>query len=220
MALRPDFAEAWSDLGEARKTLQDNAGALAAFERAVALAPDDSVAQTRLGSQYFAQGNAHPAVAHLQAAARLDPANQSTLYMLQRALRADGQDREADAVKQKLAELLRHKDQDDQHLVAGIQHNNRGADLEKGGDLRGALQEYRAALDLLPDHVGIRVNYAIALLRLGEWKEGLAELRDAARRAPSNAVLQAALEDALAQAPVEFGGRGRPPRVLNSGTKY
>lgn len=220
VALRPDFAEAWSDLGDARKTLLDSAGALAAFERAVALAPDDSVAQTRLGSQYLDEGKAHLAVAHLQEAARLDSTNQSTLYSLQRALREDGQAAQADAVKQKLAELLRNKDKEDQNLVAGIELNNQGASLEKAGDLRGALEKYRAALDLLPGHAGIRANLAIALLRLGQWKEGLAELRETVRRDPGNAVFQAALDDALAQAPVELGGMGRPPKVLNSGTKY
>ncbi len=218
--LRPDFAEAWSDLGDARKTLLDDAGALNAFERAVTLAPDDSVAQTRLGSFYFDQGKAHLAAEHLQIAARLDPSNQSTLYTLQRALRADGQERAADAVRQQLAGLLRDKDKNDQNMLAGIQRNNRGADLEKSGDLPGALKEYRAALDLLPGHVGIRVNYAIVLLRMGQWQDGLSELRDAVRRAPANAVLQAALDDALAQAPKEFGGRGLPPKVLQSGTKY
>ena len=218
--LRPDFAEAWSDLGDVRKTLLDDAGALAAFARAVELAPDDAVAQTRLGSQYLDGGNAHLAAAHLQEAARLDPTNQSTLYVLQRALRADGQNQPADAVKQKLAEMLRDKDKADQNLLAGIRRNNRGADLEKAGDLRGACEEYRAAVALVPGHVGIRVNLAVALLRLGQWKEGLAELREASRRAPGNAVIQAALEDATAQAPVEFGGRGRPPKDLNSGTKY
>jgi len=102
VTLRPDFAEAWSDLGDARKTLLDDAGALAAFERAVALAPDDAVAQTRLGSQYLDEGKAHLAVAHLQEAARLDPKNQSTLHSLQRALREDGQAAQADAIKRKL----------------------------------------------------------------------------------------------------------------------
>ncbi len=220
VALRPDFAEAWSDLGDALKTLRDDAGALAAFERAVALAPDDPVAQTRLGSQYFDAAQPHLAVDHLQQAARLDPTSQTTLYMLQRALRADGQNQQADAVKQSLAQLLRDKDRDDQHLLAALERNNRAVDMEKSGDLRGAAREYRAALDLLPTHVGIRANLAIALLRLGQWKDGLAELREAARRAPANAVLQAALDDALSHAPVEFGGRGQAPKVLHSGTKY
>ena len=54
------------------------------------------------------------------------------------------------------------------------------------------------------------MNFAIALLRLGQWKEGLAELREAVRREPDNAVLKAALDDALAKA----------PEGLKSGTKY
>ena len=143
-----------------------------------------------------------------------------SLYGLQRALREDGQEEQADAIKKKLAALLRDKDKDDQNLLAGIELNNRGADLEKAGDLRGALQKYRAALDLLPGHVGIRVNFAIALLRLGQWNQGLPELREAQRREPENAVIRAALDDALAQAPVEFGGMGRAKKVLSSGTKY
>ena len=218
--LRPDFAEAWSDLGEARKTLQDNNGALEALERAVSLAPDDAVAQTRLGSQYLNEDEAHLAVKHLQEAARLDPGNQSTLYLLQRALRRDGQPEQADLVKQRLAVLLRNKDKDDQNLVAAIELNNQGVELEKNGDITGALKDYRAALELMPNHVGMRVNLAIAMLRLGQWKEGLGELREAIRREPGNAVFQAALDDALSQAPVEFGGLGRPPKKLSAGTKY
>jgi tetratricopeptide (TPR) repeat protein len=220
VALQPDFAEAWSDLGDARKTLLDDAGALAAFEHAVALAPDDAVAQTRLGSAYLDADKAHLAAVHLEAAARLDPKNQSTLYMLQRALREDGQNDKADAVKQKLAELLRDKDRADQNMLAGIQLNNQGADLEKAGDLRGALEKYRAALKLLPDHVGIRTNFAIALLRLGQWQQGLAELREAIRREPDSATLKSALADALNQAPVEFGGRGKAGKMAKTGDKY
>jgi predicted Zn-dependent protease len=78
--------------------------------------------------------------------------------------------------------------------------NNKGSALEKAGDVRGALEKYRAALDLYPDHVGIRTNLAIALLKLGQWDQGLSQLREALRRDPGNAKLQAALADALAQA--------------------
>lgn len=220
VSLRPDFAEAWSDLGEARSTMGDDPGALAALERAVSIAPDDAVAQTRLGSQYLAQGKAHLAAAHLQEAVRRDPRNQSTLYSLQRALRADGQKQEAEAVKTRLAELLREKDRADQAFLAAIQLNNQGAELQKKGDLPGALEKYRAARALLPEHTGIQVNLAVVLLRLGQWKDGLGELREAVRREPSNALWRAALADALSQAPVEFGGLGRPPKALTNGTIY
>jgi protein O-GlcNAc transferase len=198
--LRPDFAEAWSDLGEARKNLSDAKGALAAFRRAVALSPEDPVAQARLGAYLLDTGAAHDAVEHLDVAVRLDPKNQSALNALQRALRRDGQAEPAEAAKKKLAELLRERDEADQKLVAALETNNRGAALEKAGDVRGALEKYRAALELLPEHVGIRVNLAVALLKLGNWQEGISQMRDALRRDPGNSEVQKALEDALAQA--------------------
>jgi protein O-GlcNAc transferase len=199
VALRPDFAEAWSDLGEARKLLFDDEDALAAFRKAVALSPEDAVAQTRLGSKLLDAGLTGEAVPHLQEAVRLDPKNQSALNALLLALRRDGQAAQADAVKQRLTELLRERDQADQTHVAAIELNNRGAALEKAGDVRGALEKYRGALEMFPEHVGIRTNVAVALLKLGQWEEGLAQMREALRGDPGNAKLKAALADAEAQ---------------------
>lgn len=68
------------------------------------------------------------------------------------------------------------------------------------GDIRGALERYRAALEIDPDHAGIRTNFAVALLKLGRWDEGIAQMREGLRRDPGNTGLQRGLEDALAQA--------------------
>jgi protein O-GlcNAc transferase len=201
VSLRPDFAEAWSDMGQARKALFDDAGALAAFERAVALSPDDAVAQTRLGSEYLHQDKAHAAVPHLRQAVSLNPENQTALYSLQTALREDGQVEQAQAAKQRLVELLRRRDQASENALQAVQLNNQGAGLEKAGSLRAALEKYRAALNLAPDHVGIRTNFGVALLRSGQWNEGIAELREALRRDPDNTVLKSALRDVVAKAP-------------------
>ena len=184
----------------ARKNLSDDDGALAAFRKAVELNPDDAVAETRLGSALLDRGEAHAAVPCLERAARLDPHDQSALNALQRALRQDGQVECADTVKKQLTELLRARDQADQNLVAATELNNRGAELEKNGDVRSALEKYRAAAKLRPQHVGIQINLAVALLKLGYWDEGIAQMRDALRRDPGNTELQKALEDALAQA--------------------
>jgi protein O-GlcNAc transferase len=200
VSLRPDFAEAWSDLGQARKALLDDAGAFAALERAVALSPDDAVAQTRLGSEYLHQAKAHEAVPHLRQAVRLNPENQTALYSLQTALREDGQVEQAQEAKRRLAELLQRK-HPNQNALQAVQLNNEGAALEKAGSLRAALEKYRAALNLDPEHVGIRTNLAITLLRLGQWSQGIAELREAVRRDPDNTMLTSALRDAVAKAP-------------------
>lgn len=82
-----------------------------------------------------------------------------------------------------------------------MQLNNQGAKLEKAGNLVDALEKYRAALELSPEHVGFRINFAAALLRLGQWSQGVAELREALRRDPDNGAVKAALHEALAHVP-------------------
>ena len=199
--LRPDLAEAWSDLGQTRKNLLDDKGALAAYKRAAELNPSDAVAQYRLGAEYLQQDQPHLAAEHLSQAYKLNPKDQSTLNALQSALRRDGKLQEANRIKAEFAQLLHGRDEADQNAVAAVRINNEGANLQKAGDLRGAMEKYREALRLNPDHNGIRVNYAVALLRLGMWTEGLTELHEASVREPGNALIQAALHDALAQAP-------------------
>ena len=170
--LRPDFAEAWSDLGQARKSALDSAGALAAEKRAVELNPGDAIAQYRLGAEYLRQEQPELAMEHLEQAYRLNPEDQSTLNALHNALRLNGKTEEANRIKQKLTELLRKRDQANANALKAVKLNNEGAGLEKAGDLRGALDRYRQALDLYPTHVPIRVNYAVALLRFGAMDGG------------------------------------------------
>jgi len=203
VALDPSLAEAWSDLGMARKLLLNDRGALAAFQRAVHLDADDAVAQYRLGAEYLRQDKPADAVGPLQEAYRVNPEDQSTLNSLQIALRRSGRNDEAEKIKAQLAGVLRKRDQFSQDALNAVRINNEGAALEKTGDFRAAVDKYRQALGLYPQHVGIRVNYAVALLRLGQWTEGLTELREALNRDPGNAHIKAVLDDALAQAPVK-----------------
>jgi tetratricopeptide (TPR) repeat protein len=201
VTMRPGFPQAWSDLGEARKTLLDDNAALAAFTRAVELAPNDAVAQYRLGAEYLDMNKPHIAVQHLEIAYRLSPEDQSTLNALQSALRQDNRASEADEIKQKLAELLLMKDRANQNALAATNLNNEGARLEHAGDLPGALKKYQAAVELAPKNVPMLVNYAVALLRLGKWTDGLNELHAALLMDPSNVKIQEAMKEALAQAP-------------------
>jgi predicted Zn-dependent protease len=91
--------------------------------------------------------------------------------------------------------------------------NNEGAVLEKAGNLQEAMEKYRTALTLDPGHIGIRTNFAAALLRLGQWSQGIGELREALRRDPGNHSLQQALEEALSHAPagIEVVGAEKRP---------
>jgi tetratricopeptide (TPR) repeat protein len=201
LSIRSDFPEAWSDLGEARKSLLDDAGATTAFERAVKLNANDPVAQYRLGDEYLKQNRVHLAALHLEQAYSLAPDDQSILNAFQHALRRDGRAEEAGNVKRKLAEILRARDESTRNELRATQANNEGAQLQKDGNLQAAVEKYRAALALNTQSVPIRVNLAIVLLRLGEWTDGLNTLHDALLRDVSNAKIRAALKDAVAQAP-------------------
>lgn len=199
--LQPALAEAWSDLGELYRVKLNAAEALTSFEHAVQLNPRDSVAQYRLGSEYLRRNQMPVALNHLEAAYNLAPTDQSTLNALQSAYRQAGRSDDALRIKQELAVALRMRDKKSQANLNALKLNNQGAELEHSGDMVAALDKYREALNLAPDHNGIRVNYATALLRLGHWTEGLTELHEALKNDPQNLNLQVAMKDALSQAP-------------------
>ena len=199
--LKPDLAAAWSDLGQALKGQQDDAGAFAAFERAAKLDPHDASAQARLGAEYLHRHQPREAVIHLQKALEVNPTDQTALFNLQMALREDGREEEALSVKARLAAIIRNKDQAMQIDLDANRLNNEGVKRQQAGDVPGAIEKYRAAHELKPDNNLFRFNFAVMLLRAGRWKQGLAELHECLVREPDNPKVKAVWEDALRQAP-------------------
>jgi Flp pilus assembly protein TadD len=185
--LRPDYAEAWSDLGGMRRLALDHDGAVQALERAVALKPDDGLAQYRLGLLYMQDGRALRAATHLKRALYNAPDDRATLYNLMLALRRTRQFAAAKPIEARLAELQHQSDRATEVGLTATALNRDGIQLEKSGDIRGALAKYRTALDLDPTGFGFRLNYALALCRLNRWQEAVVELREVLRLDPDNA---------------------------------
>jgi tetratricopeptide (TPR) repeat protein len=209
--LRPDYAEAWSDLGGMRRLALDPVGAMQALERAVALKPDDALAQYRLGQLYLQEGRALKAVEHLKQALSYAPEDRATLYNLMLALRKTGQLEEAKPIEARMAELQHQSDRASEVGLAATGLNSEGVQLEQSGDIRAALAKYRAALDLDPTGFGFRLNYALALCRLGRWQDGVVELREVLRLDPDNADAAKALYIAREQAKAQLADvRKRP----------
>ena len=198
--LRPDYAEAWSDLGGMRRLALDRAGAMQALQRAVALKPDDALAQYRLGQLCLQDGQALKAVKHLKQALSYTPDDRATLYNLMLALRKTGQLEEAKPIEVRMAELQHQSDRASEVGLAATGLNSEGVQLEKSGNIRAALAKYRAALDLDPTGFGFRLNYALALCRLGLWRDGVVELREVLRLDPDNADAAKAMYIAREQA--------------------
>jgi len=195
--LRPMYAQAYLALGLVSKDLHDEAGALAAFEQAARLSPDDPETQYQLGSALLRGNRAGIAVSHLQKAVELRPGDQSTLSQLCRALYRAGRKGEAERCEQKMTEIAKAAAAADSRMLAAAEANNQGVELESRGDLLGALQKYRAAVDLYPYRIEFERNLGLVFCRLGQWEDGVAQLRKVLKQHPGDVEATRALYIAL-----------------------
>jgi tetratricopeptide (TPR) repeat protein len=115
------------------------------------------------------------------------------------ALRKTGRVEEAKAIDKRIALLQQQNDRASEVGFVASGLNNEGIQVEKSGDIRGALAKYRAALDLDPTGYGFRLNYALAPCRLGRWQDGIVELREVLRADPNNGDAAKALYVAVDQ---------------------
>jgi tetratricopeptide (TPR) repeat protein len=195
--LRPDYAEAWVQLGKARRSLLNNPGAVEAFEKAVALDPEDAEALYHLGALQLQAGRVQQAIEHLRVAARLRPDDRPTLYNLMRALQKDGQREEAERVNVRLQGLLKERSDSEKGSLAALELNNDAVKLQKTGDVRAALDKYRAAIELHPTHAGFHLNYGLALCEAKQWDECVGEIKESLQLEPGDPKATQALYVAL-----------------------
>ncbi len=203
--IRPDYADAYLSLALTQRRLSDTSEFLNNLKKAVELAPDNPDGRYQLGKEYLSRGMPEQALEHLKEAARLQPRDRAVLYSLDRALLVSGHAEEAKAVEQKLKQILQSADELRHGTLEATRLNNEGVELEKAGNLVAALEKYRGALDLDPLHAGYRRNLGLGLCRLGQWEQGIAELREVLRQNPDDVEATKALYIALEKATLKRG---------------
>jgi len=197
ISLRPNYPEAFVAQGLIRKWQHNNAATIAAFKKAVALAPENFDAQYELGSAYLRAHTASEAVEPLRQAAKLRPSDRSVLYQLCTALQKAGKEEDAKTCQEELSMKIKKGLATAANELTSTQANNAGVELEKAGNLSGALEKYRDAVSLDPNVTVFRRNMALALCRLGRWDEGIVELRRVLKEDPDDAQATKALYIAL-----------------------
>lgn len=185
--VRPDYGDAWFDLSQLKHSKGDVSGALTASRKAVDLNPQNASAQSWLGRLYVENGDPTQAVKHLEIARSLGFDDKTTLYSLARALRATGKTEDAKRVEAEVIAVQHLNTQAGQVLFTASGLNEEGLRLEHQGDLHGALEKYGKAVDLDPTGFGFRLNYALALCRLGKWQQAITELNEVLKEDPDNA---------------------------------
>lgn len=183
----PGDADAWFDLSQLNSSKGSVSGAIAAAQKAVDLEPRNAQMQSWLGRLCLENDDAALAVKHLQAARSLGADDKATLYSLARALRVNGKLEDSKQVEEQVEKMQRLSTQAGKVLFAASGLNEEGLRLEHSGDLTGALDKYHAAVDLDPTGYGFRLNYGLALCRIGKWQEGIVQLQEVLKQDPDNA---------------------------------
>jgi tetratricopeptide (TPR) repeat protein len=170
LELRPDFAEALSNLAAVLQEQGDLAAAEDCLRRALALQPAFAEAEYNLANLLRARGDGAAAITHYRAALALAPGFFDAHLNLGAALAEAGElAAAAEACRQALA--LRPND--------AVAHNNLGNVLVRLDDLAGAVRSYERAALLAPRYAPALSNLGNALAELGNF----AAAADAYRRA-------------------------------------
>ncbi len=222
MRLRPAYAEAHHNRGEALRRQGKFVEAAAGLGEAVRLRPDHAPAHVDLGRALAEQGRADEAEACFRQALRLRPDradahNHLGLLLLrqgrldaagdcfEQALRCDPA--AADA-HNNLGVVLREKGRPDEaaacfHRALALQpdhagaHNNLGRVCEDRGRLEEAAARYSLALCHQPGDAAFHNNLGNALTRLSRPDEALPRYQQAVRLSPAEPVYHSNLANAL-----------------------
>ncbi|MBZ0104022.1 MAG: tetratricopeptide repeat protein [Sulfuricella denitrificans] len=164
LALRPDFADAYGNLGNAQQNLGQFDEAIASYRRALALKPDFADAHSNLGNALSMLGRFDEAVACYQRALAIRPDFADASFNQGNALKSLGRMDEAAACYQHALTL--------QPRLADA-HNNLGNVLQGMGRLEAAAASYQRALAIRPDAADTLNNLGNVFRDLGRLDEAV-----------------------------------------------
>lgn len=158
----------------------DLKGGRQAFEKALAVNPNNAEAANNLAYTYVLEGNMAQALASYQRAITIDPTQAETYLNLEDLYRRAGRNREA---IQALDELVkaRHGTIDD---VAATVAYRRGVNTLALGDTTGAVESLQESVRRDPKLAGAWLNLSILYRRLGRLQDSIDAAEKAATLAP------------------------------------
>ena len=193
IAIKPDFAEAHSNLGNTLKDLSRLDEAEASYKQSIFLKPDFAGGHNNLGTTLREQGKLEEALASFKQAIALKPdfveahSNLGNVFKDQKRLEeAEVSYRQAIALKPEYAEA----------------HSNLGGTLQELGKLKEAEASFKQAIALKPDFSEAYSNLGITLERLERFDEAVTAYSKAMALKPESS--DAHVNFALAIQNIEF----------------
>jgi len=165
-------------MGEALFSLNRSEESLPMLEKSEALDPDNATTHALLGKIYQDAGKQQMAIAELESAQRLRPDDQDVIYRLHRIYIRNGDTANASRTQKQLKDLIASKYNESLTETKAVPLNNAGLELEKQGDLAGALKQFDQAASEDATNLIFKRNAALILCKLGRMDEAVRRLRD------------------------------------------
>jgi tetratricopeptide (TPR) repeat protein len=175
--LKPDFADAFNNRGEARRESGDLDGAISDYSQAIRLKSDYATAFNNRGVVRRAKGDVEGALQDYNEAIRRD-SKYAPALVNRGVVRCDEGD--LDHGLEDFEEAIRLRPHD------AVAFNNRGIVRFKRGDLEGALQDYNESIRLKPDYPLPFSNRGLVRRANGDLEGALQDYDAAIRIKPSN----------------------------------
>ncbi len=176
--LKPDYAEAYYNRGNAYSELADNNKAITDFSEAIKLKPGYAEAYTGRGIVHNDMGNRQDAITDYEQAIKLKPSYAKSYNNRGNARSALGDNQGAIADYDQAIKLK------PDYASAYFNRGNVRSDL---GDKKGAISDYDQAIKLKPNDADIYNNRGIARSDLGDKKGAIADYDQAIKLKPANA---------------------------------
>ncbi len=187
--IKEQFLDAYSFLraGMANERTGNYPGAVRAYQRGLAVAPDNVELLNAMGFALFQQGKSEEAVVALEKALAIDPKHWKAHNNLALASIDLG---ELEVAEAHYRESLAIKPQPEIY-------NDLGFVLEREGMSEEATEAYRKALELDPGSASANYNLGASLARDGEFARAESHLRTAIAADPKNSAAHQALAQVL-----------------------
>jgi Flp pilus assembly protein TadD len=199
--IKEQFLDAYSFLraGIANERTGNYPAAVMAYERGLAVAPENVELLNALGFALFQQGKSKEAVVALEKAVAVDPQHWKSHNNLALAAIDIG---EIELAEAHFRESLAIKPQP-------AIYNDLGVVLERQGLHEEAVEAYRTAVKLDPKSPSAQFNLGLSLARGGEFAEAEKHLRIAVKADPQNTAARKALNGVLDRLGRADGARSR-----------
>jgi tetratricopeptide (TPR) repeat protein len=177
LAINPLAWSALDNLGSVLQREGKTEEAMALYETAARIKPNDSKAQLNLGLALQTSGRLDEAMIHYQLAWQLNPRDPLVLNNLGMAFQSEGLNDKAAAVYNQALAINPYNPE---------AHNNLGLDLQTEGKLDDAVAQYNEALRIKPDFADAHYNLALALQLEGKLDDAVAQYQEVLRSLPGD----------------------------------